>query len=387
MEKKITKLCVITSGYPSKKNSYYPFVGQLCEEFSRQDIAVTVICPQSILSVLKHKGNFRKIHCVEDGNNLVDVYRPYYVTLPYRYKKINNFLFRLCVKAMIRKLGTDFDAFYSHFWQPGYNTYKCIQSTNKPLFVATGESEISKMYEQRTDDSKFSQYLKGVIAVSTKNKQDSIRLGLTSDDYCRVFPNSIDNKLFYQRDKKAVRNKLGISDDLFIVAFVGWFIDRKGSKRVSQAIDRISENNVYSFFIGAGLEEPSCKNIIFKGKLPHEKIPDYLSAADVFVLPTLNEGCCNAIIEAMACGLPIISSNLKFNWDVLDESNSIMVDPNNVDEIYDAIVKLRDDDGLRNHLSEGAMQRAKSLTLSQRATSIIEFMNSQINNRNENTNI
>ena len=124
--------------------------------------------------------------------------------------------------------------------------------------------------------------------------------------------------------------------------------------------------------------EPDCNDILFKGKLPHDKVPDYLNMADVFVLPTLNEGCCNAIVEALACGLPVISSNMPFNYDVLNETNSILISPSNIDEIASAIKKLKNNNALRKNLSDGALITAKKLTISHRAMRILEFMEKNI---------
>lgn len=112
--------------------------------------------------------------------------------------------------------------------------------------------------------------------------------------------------------------------------------------------------------------------------MKHDDVPLYLNAADVFVLPTLQEGCCNAVVEAMACGLPIISSNLPFNWDVLNLDNSIMVDPLNVEEIKQAIIKLRDDVQLRLAMSCAALEKAKELTIQERAAKILSFIQSRM---------
>ena len=115
-----------------------------------------------------------------------------------------------------------------------------------------------------------------------------------------------------------------------------------------------------------------------KGTINHNELPDYLNAADVFVLPTLSEGCCNAMIEAMACGLPIISSDASFNWDVLHETNSLLIDPNSVSQIQDSILKLYNDKQLRNKLADGAIKSASCLTLKKRAERIISFISKSI---------
>lgn len=270
------------------------------------------------------------------------------------------------------------DAIYGHFWCSAYDGFEYAKNNNIPLFVATGESEISKFFTRPHDQKEFSEYVSGVICVSSKNRDESIALGLTTAEKCQVFPNSINNSLFRKMDKKICREQLGLPQEVFIVAFVGWFTERKGPLRVSEAIKRIKGEQVYSLFVGKGEQDPDCDNVLFKGTLPHEQVPVYLNAADVFVLPTLQEGCCNAVVEAMACGLPIISSNLAFNWDILSENNSIMVDPNNIDEISKAIRELRDDKVKRERLSLGALESTQNLTIEKRALNIVSFMEKNI---------
>lgn len=83
----------------------------------------------------------------------------------------------------------------------------------------------------------------------------------------------------------------------------------------------------------------------------------------------------------MACGLPVISSDLPFNWDVLNKGNSIMVNPNSINEIRDAIVEMRDNNVKRMQLSQGALVSVQDLTIENRAQAIVEFINSRINNK------
>ena len=103
-------------------------------------------------------------------------------------------------------------------------------------------------------------------------------------------------------------------------------------------------------------------------------IPTFLNACDIFVLPTLSEGSCNAVIEAMACGIPIVSSDLPFNYDVLDESNSILVNPRNISEIIAAIDILRNSE-IRKKLSANGLSKINELRIESRANKILSFMN------------
>ena len=137
-------------------------------------------------------------------------------------------------------------------------------------------------------------------------------------------------------------------------------------------------DGVYGAFAGKGEEKPEGERVVFCEAMEHDDIPVLLNAVDVFVLPTLAEGCCNAVIEAMACGRPVISSDLPFNHDILNETNAILIDPTNIEAIRDAIIRVRDDAGLRQRLSLGALETAKRLTIEARTDSILKFMEDHI---------
>ena len=119
-------------------------------------------------------------------------------------------------------------------------------------------------------------------------------------------------------------------------------------------------------------------NVIFKKRIPHNEIPEFLCALDVFVLPTLVEGCSNAIIEAMASGLPIISSNYSFNDDILDESMSFVIDPLDVSNIREKILKLKDNQELRIEMAKGSRTRSAKFNIYGRVDRIINFMQRNI---------
>lgn len=368
------KILIVAYNYPSKYcSSDFVFVKMLVDEFARQGHECMVIAPHS---VTHHKCLHHGIEEYSVDNHIVKVVRPNYfstssLTIGKYY--ISNILHEYCVRHALRHLKFRPDVVYCHFWKQGIEAFPFARKYRLPLFVASGECEI--FVDNRKGILKdFCNYVRGVICVSSKNKEESISLNLAKAEDCIVVPNSIDNNLFKRMDKQECRQKLGLPTDKIIIAFVGWFANRKGSLRVAQALDAIPEKDVYSLFIGAGPEEPTCDNILFKGKVRHDDVPEYLNAADVFVLPTLQEGCCNAVIEAMACGLPIISSNLPFNWDVLNADNSIMIDPMNIEEIKQAIIKVRDNIHIRENMGKAALDKAKELTIQTRAKKILSFM-------------
>ena len=76
----------------------------------------------------------------------------------------------------------------------------------------------------------------------------------------------------------------------------------------------------------------------------------------------------------MSCGKAIVSSDLPFNHDVLNTNNSILVDPQDIGQIREAILKLREDSILRNTLAKQALHDAQSLTIDQRANKILKFI-------------
>jgi glycosyltransferase involved in cell wall biosynthesis len=382
-------ICIVSDDYPSENNPSYIFVQQLCNAMADQGNRITIIAPQSITKAIFRSKTLKQKYSISftDNNYKIEIYRPYFISLSnvngFLKKVIENFR-KSAIFGVISKMKSKPDICYGHFWHSGYAVYKAAKRFNLPLFVASGESEI-KFHKDFSHEtlSDFTKYVSGVICVSTKNKQESIKNGLTTEDKCIVLPNAFDRALFYPQNRIELRKKYGFNNNDFIVSFVGGFIHRKGAKRISDAITLLNDKEIKVIFIGGGVRQPEslpvCDGIIFQGEVPHKKIVEYLNCSDIYILPTLHEGSNNSIIEAMACGLPIISSNLSFNFDILDPAYSILIDPLYIEQIADGIKQLKNNPEIRIKMSEKALIASQNFDIKVRAKKILAFIEQKTN--------
>lgn len=374
------KICFIIDDYPTKEDPSYAFIRPVVEGLADNGMECSVIAPQSITGGL-FRGKKRRPDVwvdISKGGNQITIYQPRFFTLSNISLfgcHLTTLMRELTIQRCFRKNKIAADILYGHFWNCGIAAAKLARKNAvNEVFVASGESKIRVFqHYKKTVINKYLPFIKGVICVSTKNLLESEAAGLLAHQpKTIVLPNAIDQERFYKIPKAAAREALGIGQGEEIAVFVGVFSERKGVLRVVKAAEQVE--GLKLILIGKEEQKPVSDRILFAGTVPHEDVVTYLNAADMFVLPTLAEGCCNAIVEAMACGLPIISSNLPFNDDILNESNSVRINPENVDEIAAAIRKLKDDKDKREEMAEAALASAKNLTIQKRAKNILEFM-------------
>ena len=171
-----------------------------------------------------------------------------------------------------------------------------------------------------------------VFAVSDSLRQLAISLGLPAEKG-RVIGNGIDLERFQAVAREAARRRFGLPDDARVLVSVGALVERKGFHRVIECLPELlkAEPNLHYLIVGgvnpegdmaaalraqvaaAGLEQ----RVHFLGALPPDELKWPLSAADVFVLATSNEGWANVFLEAMACGLPVVATDVGGNREVV----------------------------------------------------------------------
>jgi glycosyltransferase involved in cell wall biosynthesis len=181
----------------------------------------------------------------------------------------------------------------------------------------------------------------GCICVGHFLRELALKNGANAET-TSVIHNAIDNRLFFPGDRIEARQQLGFDSDIPIVVSVGHLIQRKRHHVLVSAFAELLKTrpDARLLIIGnANFDTRYAKrlreqiaysglgdSVHLMGNVDADKIGDYLRAADVFALGTQREGCCNSVLEALACGLPVVTTPVGDNtWFVKDNRNGYIV--------------------------------------------------------------
>jgi glycosyltransferase involved in cell wall biosynthesis len=175
-----------------------------------------------------------------------------------------------------------------------------------------------------------------VFSVSDALRQLLIEHG-ASRESIQVIGNGVDLDKFRPLDQSAARETLGLPVDAKVIVSVGGLVERKGFHRVIEVMPELLRQVPHLHYVIVGGASPAGdmsmqlrdqvrrlgldKRVHFTGPLPPERLCVPLSAADVFVLATRYEGWANVFLEAMACGLPVVTTNVGGNAEVVASEN------------------------------------------------------------------
>ncbi|MBI1912991.1 MAG: glycosyltransferase family 4 protein [Deltaproteobacteria bacterium] len=212
-----------------------------------------------------------------------------------------------------------------------------------------------------------SKRLKKVVANSNQVKQDIIRhYGLPDEKICVIY-NGIDLSSFNAPagdERERFRTGLGINPDTIMLLFVGSGFERKGLMYAIRALGLLKEKGDFRLLVvGKGkaskyIEEAKSlgvlDRVIFKG--PVKGTAGYYGAADIFILPTIYEPFSNACLEAMASGLPVVTSRVNGASEVLQNgvNAGIIEDPADHAEVAEKTLLFLDKD---KRLKAGRLSR------------------------------
>ena len=210
-----------------------------------------------------------------------------------------------------------------------------------------------------------------VIAVSSNTAQDVENMLKIPRSQITVIPNGINSEFRVLPDPEIaeIRKKYTRSPDTFCLLNVGSTHQRKNIFTVLQTLKSLKEKGLPICLWRTGsdftkeqkdfIQEHHLDSFIFDlGSPDKAHLVQIYNAADALLAPSLYEGFGFTIVEAMACGTPVITSNVSSLPEVVDDAG-ILVDPLNVEAIIDAIYRIKQDTSYRNQLIEKGLCRAK----------------------------
>ncbi len=189
-------------------------------------------------------------------------------------------------------------------------------------------------------------------------------------DKMRLIHRGIDTAVFHPGyDSLKVRAELGLKKEDFFILWVGRLVNPVEMKGTKYLIDAVKElvpryKNLKLVLVGDGSgrrkneewAESIKENVVFTGF--RKDVYRLMSAADVFVLPSLCEGCPNVVLEASASGVPVIASRVGAVPDLIEDGKTgIIVNPRSAPDIKQALARLIEDPSLRREMGTKARER------------------------------
>jgi teichuronic acid biosynthesis glycosyltransferase TuaC len=357
-------------------NRYYPqlgtFIKQSIDSIANQGVDVTVISPKPFvlpLSAFPYHNLF-KLPRIEHTEKY-DLHYPRYIyAVPKKYfYPVTGFSYsRFVYEYAIKNIKPEPDLIHAHFSYPdGYGMMKLAKKWKVPLVIsALGTIERKVAYEGSYTSKQIidaMNFANKILSVSEDLKLHIVNLGI-NEEKVHVVPNGVDTRKFKPAGKAHARDLLNLPQDKNIVLFVGALRKIKGVDYLIEAAKNFVNTNTDLFMVGRddGLRKNLEKRaqelkiadrIRFIGPVNHEDVPLWISAADIMVLPSLSEGRPNVVLEALACEVPVVATDVGGIPELMvDGETGYLVPAKNPVELSRKINKLLEDKSQREYMGK-----------------------------------
>jgi sugar transferase (PEP-CTERM/EpsH1 system associated) len=209
-----------------------------------------------------------------------------------------------------------------------------------------------------------------IFAVTRELRDYHARQAWIPPERMGVMYNGVDTQRFApsSESRVAMRKELGLPAESFVVGAVGRLVPIKDHQTLLNAAALLSKNgvDVRVLLVGSGPERERLQmvskntlesRVCFAGD--SSRVPELLNAMDVFVLPSLNEGMSNTLLEAMACGLPTLATNVGGNPEIIENNvNGCLFTPGDTAWLADKLTLLARNPELIHQLGTAARNHA-----------------------------
>jgi teichuronic acid biosynthesis glycosyltransferase TuaC len=316
-----------------------------------QKLPVSVVAPtpwfpfQGLLRRIKP--HFRPGAPAYEKQSGIDVWYPRFFSIPSLLKTLDGLMMALSALPRMRRLKKEgqLDVIDAHFAYPdGYAASLLAQWLKVPFTITLRGTETRYFQDDRFSGMllKAIDQAEQVFSVSESLRKLAITYG-ADPAKIDVVGNGVDALRFSPRDRTTCRNTLDIVQSARVLISVGGLVPRKGFHRVIELLPQLKQDfpDLIFLIVGGGSAEGDNRleleqqvkqlnlgNCVkFIGSMQPDELPSALSAADVFVLASSNEGWANVLLEAMACGLPVVTTDVGGNQEVVSNDQLGIVVP------------------------------------------------------------
>jgi len=340
---------IVTDMFPTMENPVFGvFIFELLKALTFKN-RVVVIHPQLWNPMNRNFGTGKSdLHCRVNG---IEVFKPKLFVLP----KGDRLFFRSTVSfftmlPFVIKLKRRFcfDIIHAHMACPaGFVSILLGIIFRKPVIITVHGSDIHTLPKYFFLKRLILFTIKRahtIVAVSQSLKDLILKMG-SFHNKVFVIHNGVRHDIFFPMDKIKTRTSLNFSVDRKIILFIGSLTQIKGIDILLRAFANMSEKNHSDLvIIGKGELDYQLKalakklriesRIHFMGSRKHDEIPLWLNACDVFCLPSRNEGFPTVIVEALACGRPVVATRVGgIPEAITNDTLGILVEPNNTEKL------------------------------------------------------
>lgn len=326
-------------------------------------IPVVVVAPQAWSPfdglIRRFRRSFRPMAAAYEIMDGVEIHRPRFLSLPGIGKRLDGWLMAWCTERRVRRIHKKFraTAIDAHFLYPdGWAAARIARRLGLPATITLRGSKDEWLIGTSRERFLVEAMRRAthLFAVSQALKDNvALRLGVDAAKVT-VVGNGVDAEKFAPVERAEARRRLEIEADAPVLIGVGNLVPGKGFQRVIALLARLRARHpgLRYLIVGGGATHADLRPALeaqaaalgvsdvvrFCGRRPQEDLRWYYGAADVFALATEFEGWANVFLEAMACGLPVISTRVGGNAEVVREPDTgELVDWWDADAFVDAI--------------------------------------------------
>jgi len=277
-------------------------------------------------------GRFGSAPAYEERHGLA-IWHPRYPVIPRVGMVAAPLLLYAWTRRLVRRLAAeaDFDLIDAHYFYPdGVAAALIARELGKPLVITARGTDINLIPTftlPRKQIQWAARQAAGLITVCDALKRSLVDLGVP-DGKVQVLRNGVDRETFRPHDRAAARAALRVSGRVLVS--VGLLIERKGHDLIIDALHDLPGFTL--LIVGDGPESDALQarahaagvadRVRLLGELPQARLPQVYSAADALVLASSREGWANVLLEAMACGTPVVASDVWGTREVVTSADA-----------------------------------------------------------------